>query len=132
MQETSWDNAVDWERVCEDANRDRRRETRISMAFKIEVCGFDSAGRFYTEKTETSDISEWGCRFTLPFAVNKTSIVAIRILDRQGHPDPRSKPILFQVMWTGSHRAHWKIGAAKLQPDPAWCLSFPEHRKSKS
>jgi hypothetical protein len=46
------------------ATHDRRREERIDLELPIEVCGFDSYLRFFTERTETRNVSGWGCQFS--------------------------------------------------------------------
>jgi hypothetical protein len=36
------------------------RPERIALQFAIEVCGFDRCGRFFTERSETSNVSVGG------------------------------------------------------------------------
>src|SRR5579863_7602925 len=57
--------------------REPRREQRIASAFRIEVCGFNRYGRFFTERTLTSNISDGGCQLSLHVEVEKDSVVAL-------------------------------------------------------
>jgi hypothetical protein len=40
-----------------------RRPARLAMQFAIEVCGFDRCGRFFTERSDTRNVSDGGCKF---------------------------------------------------------------------
>jgi hypothetical protein len=42
--------------------REPRRDRRITSAFRVEVCGFNRCGRFFTERTLTSNISDGAVR----------------------------------------------------------------------
>ena len=54
-----------------------KREGRIPLHIVIEVCGFDRFGKFFTERTETSDVSRRGCRFQLHQEILPETVVAI-------------------------------------------------------
>jgi hypothetical protein len=40
-----------------------RRPERIALQFAIEVYEFDRCGRFFTERSETCNVSDGGCKF---------------------------------------------------------------------
>jgi len=126
MGQTLSVNRVDWAALRLEAHNGRRREPRKLIAWKIEVCGFDRSGQFFTEGSETLDVSECGCKFSLPLAVEKDSIVAIRLLGQTGERRPDSRPVLFQIAYVRQEANRWTMGAAKLQAEPIWPVDFPE------
>jgi hypothetical protein len=102
-----------------DTSRQPRREQRVPSAFRIEVCGFNRDGRFFTERTHTSNISDGGCQLSLRVEVEKDSVVALRVIEnRHGHAD--SRPALFQVQRVVPQASGWTLGVSKLQPVPVW------------
>lgn len=114
--------------VCEEpeslGHRERRREARHQVKLPIEVSGFDRRGRFFTECTNTCEVSDHGCRFPLPLEVQKDAVVAIRLARRQNHQEASKWPILFQVAWVAEHPEGWVLGASKMQPDELWNLDL--------
>jgi hypothetical protein len=54
---------------------------RINAGFaelEPEVSGFDSSLRYFTERTETCDVSESGCQFRLHINLAQETVVAVR------------------------------------------------------
>ncbi len=100
-----------------------KRESRIALRFAIEVCGFDRFGKFFTERSETANVSRRGCKFTLRSEIAPESVVAIRVLRGKGPATPAS-PSLFQVARTEQFRDGWCAGAATLQPGDVWAVDF--------
>ncbi len=123
-------NKADWERVNEEATRERRKEPRVALRFHIEVSGFDSEGKFFSEQTTTDDISEHGCRFQLKREVGRNSVVAVRLLRPQGMEEASERLVLFQVARAEKEAARQTLGALKVQSDQMWPVSFPEPRQS--
>lgn len=119
-------NKADWEKVNEEATRERRKEPRLNLRFNIEVSGFDSDGKFFSELTTTDDISEHGCRFQLKREVEKNSVVAIRLLRPQGMEEAPERLVLFQVARAEKGTTRQTFGALKVQADQLWPVSFPE------
>jgi hypothetical protein len=74
-----------------------RRPERIALQFAIEVCGFDRCGRFFTERSETSDVSVGGCKFYLRTEVERVAVVALRVIERFEQHGNDAAPVLFQV-----------------------------------
>jgi hypothetical protein len=105
------------------AGRGIQRESRISLRFLIEVCGFDRFGKFFTERSETSNVSRHGCKFSLKTEVAPESVVAIRVLRDKGPSSP-TPPSLFQVAHTSPAREGWHAGASTLQPGDVWAVDF--------
>ena len=95
--------------------RAERREIRIP----IEACGFDRSGHFFTERTETLDVSESGCKFRLRAELACDAILAVRVLndDRGARA---SRPVLFRAVRAEQKAGAWSVGAAKLQQDDPW------------
>lgn len=120
---------VNWEELGIEANRDRRKETRIVLAIPIEVTGFDMEGRFFSDATKTADISERGCSFWLKRRVERGGIVAIKVkVKGRKHPADQ-RPFLYQVARTTASDAGWVTGAAKLQAESIWFVAFPRPEK---
>lgn len=105
------------------AGRAKQRESRISLRFLIEVCGFDRFGKFFTERSETSNVSRRGCRFSLKTEVAPESVVAIRVLQSKS-PQGTTSPSLFQVAHTEKAQEGWHAGASTLQPGDIWAVDF--------
>ena len=59
-----------------------QRAERFALQLSIEVCGFDRCGRFFTERSETCDISDGGCKFYLRTEVDREAVVALRVIER--------------------------------------------------
>jgi hypothetical protein len=100
--------------------RQPRREQRIASAFRVEVCGFNRYGRFFTERTLTSNISDGGCQLSLRVEVEKDSVVALRVIERRNGCELDSRPVLFQVERMVPQASGWTLGVSKLQPVPIW------------
>lgn len=54
-----------------------QRAERFALQLFIEVCGFDRGGRFFTERSETCDVSDGGCKFYLRTEVDRGAVVAL-------------------------------------------------------
>jgi hypothetical protein len=104
----------------EGPNRQPRREQRVASVFRIEVCGFNRDGRFFTERTLTSNVSDGGCQFSLRVEVEKDSVVALRVIEQRNGRELDSRPVLFQVERIVPQARGWTLGVSKLQPVPVW------------
>ena len=109
--------------ILHSAGRPKQRESRISLRFLIEVCGFDRFGKFFTERSETSNVSRHGCRFSLKTEIVPDTVVAIRVMRSKGPESPTS-PSLFQVIHAEPARDGWHAGASTLQPGDVWAVDF--------
>jgi len=97
-----------------------QRAERIASQLSIEVCGFDRCGRFFTERSETCDVSDAGCKFYLRTEVEREAVVALRVMDRS---DPRGSvaaPVLFQVARMERGSSGWTLAAWKLRAEDSW------------
>ena len=108
------------ESQAEDLAREPRREQRIASIFRIEVCGFNRFGRFFTERTLTSNISDGGCQLSLRVEVEKNSVVALRVIEHRNGCEVDSRPALFQVERIVPQASGWTLGVSKLQTVPVW------------
>jgi len=104
-----------------EAARHPRREQRITSAVRLEVCGFNPYGRFFTERTLTSNISDSGCQLQLRVEVEKKSVVALRVISHLNGCELDARPILFQVERVEPQFGGWSLGLSKLQSGPVWC-----------
>jgi hypothetical protein len=98
-----------------------RREQRIVSAFRVEICGFNRHGRYFTERTLTSNVSDSGCQFYLRIEVEEKSVVALRVIGHVHGCEIDSRPTLFQVERIEPRAPGWTLGVSKLQPVPVWC-----------
>src|SRR6202789_358794 len=74
-----------------------QRAERIASQLSIEVCGFDRCGRFFTERSETCDVSDAGCKFYLRTEVEREAVVALRVITRSDRRGSVAAAVLFQV-----------------------------------
>lgn len=116
---------TDWEILSREVTRDRRKGKRVNLRFPIEVSGFNPQGVLFAENTETTDISESGCRFTLKEFVVRGDVIAIKLRNRQGEDRDSAHAELFQVIWRAQDGELWLVGALKLRNDKFWEVSFP-------
>jgi hypothetical protein len=116
---------TDWEILSQEVTRDRRKGKRVNLRFPIEVSGFNPQGVLFAENTETTDISESGCRFTLEESVVRGDVVAIKLRNRQGEDHDAARAELFQIIWRAQDGDLWLVGALKLRNDKFWEVSFP-------
>jgi hypothetical protein len=75
---------------------DRRQEQRVDLELVIEVCGFDSFLRFFTERTETRNVSGWSCQFPLRIGVSEEAVLAVI---RQNGDDEFWLPSRLYFVW---------------------------------
>lgn len=113
---------AEWQQLGTITTDDRRREDRMPLALAIEVCGFDCSLRFFTERTETSDVSDSGCQFRLRMEVAKEAVVAIRVIHQNGGEEFSSKSALFRIVRVLPESQAILAGAQKLQPHSLWNL----------
>jgi|HubBroStandDraft_3_1064219.scaffolds.fasta_scaffold285705_2 hypothetical protein len=52
------------------------------LRIAIEICGFNILGRFFTERSETSPVSDRGCKFCLCMEIAPDAILALRVVNR--------------------------------------------------
>jgi hypothetical protein len=107
------------------ATRDRRREERIDLELLIEVCGFDSYLRFFTERTETRNVSGWGCQFPLRIEVSEEAVLAIRVIRQNGESESASKSALFRIVRVRRGTEGIMVQAQKMQPYDIWNIEIP-------
>jgi hypothetical protein len=97
-----------------------QRPQRTALRLSIEVCGFDRCGRFFTERSETCDVSDAGCKFYLRTEVDREAVVALRVLERYDNRGSGAPPMLFQVARIEHEPTGWALGALKLHADDLW------------
>jgi hypothetical protein len=93
---------------------------RFALQLSIEVCGFDRCGRFFTERSETCDISDGGCKFYLRTEVDREAVVALRAIERYNQRGNGAAPVLFQVANMERGPNGWTLGALKLRAEDSW------------
>lgn len=102
-----------------------RREPRFLIRLEIEVCGVSPDSQPFRVRTFTMDISEWGCRFEMPFGIQRNSIFTVQALkDDKGEP-AECTPVMFQAVRTLEFRDHWEIAAWKMAAEKVWPVELP-------
>ena len=97
-----------------------QRPERIALQLSIEVCGFDRCGRFFTERSETCDVSDGGCKFYLRTEVEREAVVALRVIERYHQRGNGAAPVLFQVAHMERGASGWTLGALKVRAEDSW------------
>jgi hypothetical protein len=115
-----------WQEVSSEANRDRRSDRRVALVFPLHICGIDDAGRFFSEDTATSNISERGCCIHLSRRVEPSDVIAVRISSRNPAGRSDDRPTLFEVRWAEPDGNGWLMGIVCLQARKLWKMNFPE------
>jgi hypothetical protein len=110
---------IDWKKLLVPGLGPIRGE-RQHILLRIEVCAFDRFGRFFTEATETADISESGCKFTLRTEIPRDSVIAIRVVNDRNRGMQPAHSILFGAVRIEKTSGGWVVGASKLQHDDEW------------
>jgi hypothetical protein len=116
-----------WEELARQANQDRRKQQRVSLAVPIQVSGLDCHGRFFSERTTTENISESGCRFALRTTqLERGAVVVVHVVSRNQADTKPQKAAFFEVEWCHSQPDDtWYVGALKLQRESIWQMAFP-------
>ena len=122
-------SAIEWETLASEAIKDRRSEIRIQLVFPIEVSGFDRGGKYFIERTMTSNVSENGCRFHIKTEVLNGVMLALKVVSRDSPAIVSGHPLLFQVVRVTRDAEGWTLGVIKFQPENIWCLAFPPSKK---
>jgi hypothetical protein len=97
-----------------------QRAERFASRLSIEVCGFDRCGRFFTERSETCDVSDGGCKFYLRAELDREAVVALRVIERFDRRRNGAAPVLFQVANIERGTNGWTLEALKLRAEDSW------------
>lgn len=117
---TEMRNSAAWDELGIDTLQGRRREERREVSLSIEVTGFANDGRFFAERTATTNVSGSGCSFRLRRGLERGGIVAIKLLQGDQIGTSGNAPFLYQVMYATRDKLGWAIGTAKLQEKSIW------------
>lgn len=96
------------------------RADRRAIQIPIEACGFDRRGRFFTERTETLNVSETGCKFHLRTELACDAVLAVRVLNDTNDGTAPLRSVLFRIVRTEPSAAEWNVAASQLQQDDPW------------
>jgi hypothetical protein len=105
-----------------------QRPARMASPLSIEVYGFDRCGRFFTERSETCDVSDAGCKFYLRTEVEREAVVALRVIERSDRHGSAAAPVLFQVAQMERGSSGWTVGAYKLRAEDPWPMPGEQAR----
>jgi PilZ domain len=111
---------TDVQRATSIASQDRRRESRAPLEFPIEVSGFDRFGRFHTEHTNTHDVSLMGCSFRMHMEVEKSAVLALRVVHPKDTREAGSGTVLFHIVRVKRRRDVYDVGVMRLAPGNPW------------
>jgi hypothetical protein len=127
--ENMTETLTNWANLATETRNERRHQPRANVKCPIEVCGFSKHGRYFTERTFTTDVSDGGCRLHLRNEVDKASVVAIRVITGMHGQESEARPVLFHVNWFQALPTTWTLGVSKLQAGATWCASMPQDEK---
>jgi len=108
------DKQTDWPEREPVITEERRFEKRMPIEMIIEVSGFDSSSRYFTERTETRDVSESGCQFRLHISLAQGNVVAVRAACHC-RVDSNAKADLYRIVRITQEPHGILIGAQALQ-----------------
>lgn len=105
-----------------------RRETRFALAVEIEVSGINTEGQLFRLRTQTRNVSEWGCEFLSPIEMKKDDIIAVRVVAPEGS-EATGKTARFQVVRVEQEGGGWAVGTWKMDFDDIWGLEAKKAEK---
>ena len=117
------------EEVANETNLERRREKRLPLSLPIEVSGFDCQGRFFKERTVTTDVSPTGCSFHLAAEADRTIELAVKLIGRNSAEQVPDHPLLFDIVRMDATPDGWFMAARKVQSEDLWYTTFPPARR---
>jgi hypothetical protein len=105
---------TDWSELGPVITEELRFEKRMPIEMMIEVSGFDSSLRYFSERTETCDVSESGCQFRLHIILAHETVVAVRAACHC-RVDSSAKADLYRIVRITQEPHGILIGAQALQ-----------------
>jgi hypothetical protein len=111
---TMADKGTNWPGLGPVITEERRFEKRMPIEMIIEVSGFDSSSRYFTERTETCDVSESGCQFRLHIGLAQETVVSVRAACHC-RVDSSVKADLYRIVRITKESHGILIGAQALQ-----------------
>jgi hypothetical protein len=108
------DRQTDWPQLGPAITGERRFEKRMPIEMIIEVSGFDSSLRYFSERTETCDVSESGCQFRLHISLAQETVVGVRAACHC-RVDSGAKADLYRIVRITEESHGILIGAQALQ-----------------
>ena len=103
----------EWPLVQIGPRSSQRRERRFPVSIPLLVCGFGPGCHLFRELVSTFDISRAGCRIRLQTRPMKDSVLALRLVPREG-PILDSPQLLYQVAWFLPEGDRWNVGTFAL------------------
>ena len=114
----------------QQADDERRRERRLPAAIFVEVSGFDKRGRFFSEHTATTNISDHGCCFRLRQELAFDALLAIQPVVPVA--ETSGQPVLYQIAWIEPMEHGAVVGVARLHGETTWCVAFPASEEKQA
>jgi hypothetical protein len=101
------------------AQTQERLDARYRVSIPIEVSGIIGDHVFH-ERTQTNDVSNWGCSFSVSVKLRRHDIVLLRVVENKEFPAQLHKRSMFQVLHSRRAGQSWTIGAWKLDDWDLW------------
>ena len=117
------------EAQANEAVLERRHEKRLPLSLPVEISGFDCQGRFFKERTVTTDVSPNGCSFHLTAEADRAVELAIRLIASNSKDPVPDHPLLFDVVRMEPTPDGWLVAARKVQSEDLWYTAFPPARR---
>lgn len=117
------------EATASEAAFERRREKRLALSLPIDVSGLDCHGRFFKERTVTTDVSANGCSFHLRAEADQSVVLAVKLISRNSAELLPDRPLLFDIVRMDATPDGWLLAAIKVQTEDLWYAAFPPARR---
>jgi hypothetical protein len=108
------------DRLLTAADGLERREDRYAFAIEVVVEAIGQGGVPVRERTITDNVSNWGCRFFVPFALRLDDIVTLRPASQDSADPMPVAPTFFQVVRVNRQGDGWMVAAWRISEDGPW------------
>jgi hypothetical protein len=110
----------------ETSQYERRRKKRLFLNYPVEISGIDCEGREFIERTKTEDISDSGCCVRTSVAVEKGSVLTVRLISPPAVLDSEEQVKQYEIIWSAQDDRGWTLGLKNLHSENPWKVRFPE------
>ena len=98
------------------------RKRRVPKRIPIRISGAGPNDTYFTEKSETVNISYDGCCFLTYLALPPGTVIAIRVAEKNMDMEEGGKRGLFRMLWQKKIQGGFQTGAREILPHNLWNL----------
>jgi hypothetical protein len=103
---------------------DRRAYKRLFLHSQVEITGVDESDLQFAEFARVENVSDMGCRFSIPGPVHEGRILGVEPLGSEGENLLDEFPRLFVVIWVKRNENRLVVGARSLREEELSDSSF--------